>query len=380
MLSEVMIVSIVRDHVLLLVLLVAVSVAVSGAVPLCGYRAPNSDIDNLGISFSYRYHNDPYGLSERDVDEGQLLIDYSRRHDSPDFGFDVAVKNDMQISTVALSSFLINAQGNIKRYFSPDQPFFGMAGASAKSASSYKTIGLFAKLGIGYGRFTDVTPLAKAIEIDAYLLEQGAIKSHLEESDLEGLAHEIDNIDKYESIDALLKGLQEIIDSSLLLRPSGLNALNIYRMAQIVQDNSHPRYCGGSFSVGLGYELIDPMQESNDLLATASVDYAFTTTPKAQFLLRGNFSGAYDFLRTNQMDITTSYDYIVADWLAASVAYSFSRETWDGVPTDKHALSLDVTFTPVKDANIVLSMHFAHEPYFLEWKQEITFQIGMKLL
>jgi len=380
LLSEVMIVSIVRDHVLLLVLLVAVSVAVSGAVPLCGYRAPNSDIDNLGISFSYRYHNDPYGLSERDVDEGQLLIDYSRRHDSPDFGFDVAVKNDMQISTVALSSFLINAQGNIKRYFSPDQPFFGMAGASAKSASSYKTIGLFAKLGIGYGRFTDVTPLAKAIEIDAYLLEQGAIKSHLEESDLEGLAHEIDNIDKYESIDALLKGLQEIIDSSLLLRPSGLNALNIYRMAQIVQDNSHPRYCGGSFSVGLGYELIDPMQESNDLLATASVDYAFTTTPKAQFLLRGNFSGAYDFLRTNQMDITTSYDYIVADWLAASVAYSFSRETWDGVPTDKHALSLDVTFTPVKDANIVLSMHFAHEPYFLEWKQEITFQIGMKLL
>jgi len=83
----------VRDHVLFLVFLVLVSVAASAAVPLCNYRTPNSDIDDLGISFSYHYYNDPYGLSERDIDAGQLLLDYSRRHESPDFGFDVAVKN-----------------------------------------------------------------------------------------------------------------------------------------------------------------------------------------------------------------------------------------------------------------------------------------------
>jgi len=369
-----------RDYVLFLVLLVLVSVAASAAVPLCDYRTPNSDIDNLGISFSYHYYNDPYGLSERDIDAGQLLLDYSRRHDSPDFGFDVAVKNDMQISTVALSSFLINAQGNIKRYFSPDQSFFGIAGATGKSASYYKTIGLSAKLGVGYGRFTDVTPLAKAVEIGAYLFKQGSITSHLEEIDLESLAHEIDNIDTYKSINALLGALQDIIEGSGFATPSGLNALDVYEIAQIVQDDSHPRYCGGSFSIGLGYELLDPMEESNDLLATASFDYAFTTTPQAQFLVRGNFSGAYDFLRTNQVDVRACYDYMITDLLDVSFVYSFSRETWDSVPTDKHDLSLDLTFTPVKNANIVLSMRFGHEPYFLEWKQEITFQIGMKLL
>ncbi len=375
-----MTVSFVRNHIPFLVVLAVVSLAVSAAVPLCNYRAPNSDIDDLGISFSYHYYNDPYGLSERDIDSGQLLLDYSRRHDSPDLGYDIAVKNDMQISTVALSSFLINAQGNFKRYFSPDQPFFGLAGVTAKSASSYKTIGLFAKLGVGYGRFTDVTPLAKAIEIDTYLFKQESITSHMEEIDLQSLAHEIDNADTYKSMDALLSSLQDIIEGSGFVRATGLNTLDMYKIAQIVQDNSHPRYCGGSFSVGLGYELINPMQEKNNLLATASFDYAFTTTPKAQFLVQGNFSGAYDFLRTNQMAIQTSYDYMIANWLAASAAYSFSRETWDGVPTDKHELSLDITFTPVKDASIVLSMHFTHEPYYLKWKQDITFQIGMKLL
>ena len=369
-----------RFRIVLLLLILSFSAAVSAGVPLCNYRAPVSDIYSLGIGFSYHYYNDPYGLSERDIDSGQLLLDYSRRHDSPDFGFDLAVKNDMQISTVALSSFLINAEGNVKRYFSPDEPFFGVAGATAKSASSYKTIGLSAKLGIGYGRFTDVTPMAKAVEIDAYLAAQGSITSHLEGTDLESLAHEIDNIDRYKTPKDLLDALRDIIEISRLAREGGLNALDIYEMAQIVQDDRHPRYCGGSASVGLGYELLDPMGEANDLLATASFDYAFTATPKAQFLIRGDFSGAYDFMSTNQVHVRASYDYEVSRMFDLSLAYSFSRETWDGDPTDKHDLCLDATFTPVRNASIVLSVHLSHEPYFLEWKQDVKFEIGMQLL
>jgi hypothetical protein len=350
------------------------------AASLCSYQAPNSDIYDLQIGFSYNYYNDPYGLSDRDIDAGQFLIDYSRRYDSPDFGFDINVENNMQISTVALSSFIINAEGNLKRYFSPDEPYFGVAGIMGRSASSYRTIGISARLGIGYGRFTDVTPMAKAVEIEEYLFKQEAITSHLEDPDLESIAHEIDNLDHYESINALLAALQDILEGSRLLSPSGLDALHIYDMAQIVQDDTHPRYCGGSVSVGLGYELLDPMQEANDILATGSLEYAFTTTPKAQFLIGGNFSGAYDFLNTYQMDVRASYDYMITDRLDLSFVYSFARETWGGEPTDKHHLSLDATFTPVESASIVLSVDLVHEPHFLEWKQEIKFEITMALL
>lgn len=352
----------------------------AAAASLCSYRAPDSDIYDLQIGFSYHYYNDPYSLSDKDIDAGQFLIDYSRRYESPDFGFNIDVENDMQISTVALSSFLINAEGSLKRYFSPDEPYFGIAGIAGKSSSSYKTIGISARIGVGYGRFTDVTPMAKAVEIDEYLFSQEAITSHLEGPDLASIAHEIDNLDRYESMNALLGALQDILEGSRLLSPSGLDALHIYDMAQIVQDDSHPRYCGGSFSVGLGYELLDPMQEDNDLLATGSLEYAFTTTPRAQFLISGGFSGAYDFLTTNQMDIRVSYDYLVTDTLETSFVYSFDRETWGGEPTDKHALSLDITFTPIQNASIVLSVDFVHEPYFLEWKQEIKFEIVMALL
>jgi hypothetical protein len=353
---------------------------VATAIPLCDYSSPRTSLSDLNISFSYQYHQDPYGLTDRNIDEGQLHIDYTRHFDSPNFGYDAAVANDMNISALSVSSFAMSGQGNVKWYFNPEAEYFALAGGTAKSASSYKSLGLFVKLGLGYGRFTDVTPLAKAMEIDDYLLSHGSITRHLEAIDLQSIAHEIDNINTYASVADLLSALREIIESSGVAKPSGLDALDIYEMMQIVQDNSHPRYCGGSFSLGLGYEILNPQNEPRNVLATAAFNYAFTTTPLVQFLVQGTFSGAYDFLQTNQMSLQASYDYMISRIVDIAASYSFSRETYSGTPTDEHDISLNVTFTPISAANITLSMHFVHKPYYLKWSQDISFQIGMKLL
>jgi len=361
------------------ILLVAIG-PVSSAIPLCDYSSPRTSLSDLNISFSYQYHQDPYGLTDRNIDEGQLHIDYTRHFDAPDFGYDAAVTNDMNISALSLSSFAMSGQGNLKWYFNPKAPYFALAGATAKSASTYQTIGLFAKLGIGYGRFTDVTPLAKAMEIDDYLVSHGSITHHLEAIDLQSIAHEIDNIGTYPSIADLLSALREIVESSGVAKPTGLDALDIYEMMQIVQDNSHPRYCGGSISAGLGYEIVNAQGEPRNVLATVTFNYAFTTTPQAQFLVQGTFSGAYDFLQTNQMSVQASYDYMISQILDVSAAYAFSRETYGGEPTDQHDISLKVDFTPISAATVSLELHFVHKPYYLKWSQDVSFQIGMKLL
>jgi hypothetical protein len=351
-----------------------------GAVPLCDYQSFDTDISDLDISFSYHYHNDPYGLSERDISEGELHIGYDRLYDSPDFGYDITVRNDMNISTLTLSSFLVTGEGNLRKYFTTDAPYFGIAGVSAKSASSYETIGLLVKIGIGYGRFTDVTPLAKAIKIDAYLCKKKSITAPMDQTVLKSLAYEIDNIDTYDSMTDLLASLQQIIEGPSTGELKQLDALDVYEMAQIVEDNEYTRYCGGSINVGIGYEILDPMGRSNDLLATAAFNYAFTTTPQVQFLIRGTFSGTYDFLRTNQIEVTMCFDYFISDIVSLSSEYSFSRETWDGAATDKHNLEFDLILTPIKGSNITLGFQFGYEPYFLEWSQDVKFTIGMKLL
>lgn len=353
---------------------------VTVAMPLCDYRSPRTDLSDLGMSFSYHYYNDPYGLSGQDINAGQLKIGYTHLFDSPDFGYDLSVKNDMTISVLSLSSFLAIAEGNFKRYFSPEAPYFGFAGTSGKSASSYQTIGLSVNLGVGYGRFTDVTPLAKAIKIDSYLVRKKSISNHLDDADLATIAYEIDSVATYESLADLLGVIQEFIEGTGLAKAGGLDALDIYEMTRIIEDDSYVRYCGGDVKVGLGYEILDPLGGPNDLLARAAFNYAFTTTPQAQFLAQGTLSGSYDILRTHRLEITLGYDYLITDMASLYSSYSLSREMWDGVPTDIHYLSLDLVLTPVENARVTLGMRFRHEPYFLEWCKDITLMIGMDLL
>jgi len=350
------------------------------ALPLCDYRSPQTDLSNLGVSFSYNYHNDPYGVSDQDRNFGQLEVDYSRLFDAPDFGFGVSVKNDMTISVLRLSSYLITAEGDLKRYVAPDAAHFGFAGISGKSAASYDAIRLAASLGIGYGRFADITPLAKAMNIDDYLINRKSITKHLDDLDLEAIAFEIDSIDTYDSFADLLTVVQEIIEESGLAKTGGLDALDIYEIGRIIADDDHPRYCGGDAKVGLEYELVDPFGGPSELLATAAFNYALATTPQAQFLAQGAVSGSSDILHTHQIEIRLGCDYVLTDTVSLASSYSFVRETWDGVYTDIHTVSLEAELTPIETAQVSFGLELSHEPYFLEWSTDFTLLISMDLL
>ncbi len=369
----------VRRLLLFLILLLLVKLA-AGALPLCEYRSPLTDLSDLGISFSYNYHNDPYGLSDQDRNFGQLNVDYTRLYDSPDIGFNISAQNEMTISVLRLSSYLITGEGNLKRYLAPGASFFGFAGVNVKSDSSYEAIRLAIVLGIGYGRFADVTPLAKAMNIDDYLVKHESITKHLDGLDLEAIAFEIDSIDTYDSLADLLAVLEEIIEGTGLAKAGGLDALDIYEMGRIIADDDHLRYCGGDIKLGLGYELVDPFGGPNDLLATAAFNYAFTITPQAQFLAQGTFSGSSEIFQTHQIEVSLGSDYVLTDTIDICVSYDFLRETWVGVSTDIHTISLEVKLTPIETAQVVLGMHFSHEPYFLEWSADISLLMSMDLL
>jgi len=350
------------------------------ALPLCDYRSPQTDLSNLGVSFSYNYHNDPYGVSDQDRNFGLLKVDYSRLFDAPDFGYGVSVRNDMTISVLRLSSYLITAEGDLKRYVAPDAAYFGFAGITGKSASSYDAIRLAVSLGVGYGRFADITPLAKAMNIDDYLINRKSITTRLDDLDLEAIALEIDSIDTYDLFADLLTVVQEIIEESGLAKTGGLDALDIYEVGRIIADDDHPRYCGGDAKVGLEYELLDPFGGPSELLATAAFNYALATTPQAQFLAQGAVSGSSDSLHAHQMEIRLGYDYVLTDTISLASSYSFVRETWDGVHTDIHTVSLEAELTPIETAQIVLGLALSHEPYFLEWSTDFTLLISMDLL
>ncbi len=367
-----------RRFVLSWVLVVGVGVA-GFSIPLCEYQSPLTDLSTLTLSFSYQYHNDPYGLEDYDVNEGLFGTEYVRLFDTPAFGFDVSVENEMLISTVDMSTFSLIADGNYKRYFSSEDAYFAYAGASVRSSSSFEAVGLSFNVGLGYGRFTDVTPLAKAVRIDEYLVERGSLTGHLHAVDQQIIAREIGSASSYDSVADLLAVVQQIIEGSGLVSAGGLDALDISEITQLIQERGLSRYCGWDLKFGLGYALLDP-SGGNDLLVTGAFNYASTATPKGQFLVQGSFSGPMNLLETNRIDLTIAYDFLITDFLNLSAGYDFSRETWVGEATDIHNLSLDLRLTPVDTADVVLSVSLEHRPYYLEWNIDVQLSIQMELL
>lgn len=350
------------------------------AIPLCDYRSPKTDLSNLTLSFSYEYHNDPYGLEARDISQGQFGADYVQIFDIPEYGFDVSFENAISVSSEDVSTYAVIADGNYKRYFSIERNLFAYAGASLRSSSSFQKLGLSFNLGVGSGRFTDVTPLAKATRIDDYLVDRGSLTNHLHPVDLQILALEIGSSSSFESLAELLSVVQEVIENSGMVRLGGLDALDISEITRFIQEDGFSRYCGWDLKLGLGYELLDPSGGDNDLLFSGAFNYALATTPKAQLLIQGSFSGSPEILTTNRVDITGAYDYFISSIVSANATYDFTRETWVGEPTDTHSMSLEVILSPVDTADVVIGVFLEHKPYFLEWSIDVQLSIQMDLL
>lgn len=369
-----------RRWLIAMVVILTAAAPAGFSIPLCSYRSPVTDLAELAIGFAYQYHNDPFGLPSNDINEGQFTISYVRLYDRPEFGFDVTLRNDMSVSVLDVSTYTTFADGNYKRYFANEGDSFAFAGALARSSSSFKSLGLSVNLGVGYGRFVDVTPLARATRIDEYLVARGSLTDHLHPVDLQILADEIGSLATYESLASLLAAAQDVIEGSGNVRIGGLDVLDISEISRLIQAEGFSRYCGWDVKAGLGYELLDPSGGENDLLITGAFNYAFATTPNEQFLVQGSISGPPDLIETNRADVTVAYDCLLSNLFSLTATYDFSRETWAAVPTDTHRISFDVTLAPLDTSQVTLGVVFEHRPFFLEWSVDVQLSIGIELL
>jgi len=357
------------------------------AIPLCDYYYPGlkTDIPNLEMDFSLSYHND--ADSAQGVGSGELKVDYTRFFDSPNLGSDLFAKNDIVLNPF---SFSMAAGGNIKYFFSPDKDFFGFAGADGRISSSYQTIGLEIRIGLGYGRFVDVTALAKIMRIIAYLLEREVISENPSDAEITSIAYEIANLPLtyHNSVTGLVNVIQAMIERSNSMKDAKIQEEDIQRIRDIIEDKTFVRYCGGDIKAGIGYEISDPLKEPNDFLITASLNYAltttswitFTTTSCNQFLVQASISGPYDILQNRQIKFALDYDRILSEEIRMSSSYSFAQETAEGTSMNSHCVSFRLIWVLTEKAHLTLGMRFSYEQPYNQWSTDIGLFLGMDLL
>ncbi len=368
-----------NSFILSVLLLVAIT-ATADAIPLYFFRVPRTHISDLELSFSYRFYDDRFIDDRGNLNVGNLGITYFSLFDSPRFSHNFTGEANLVLQTQDPSlMYRIIAVGNVNYFFDPQNLFFGFIGLSGRGSSAYKTMGLLVSLGAGYGRFTDVTPLAQAVRIEARLRARGSLVEPLTYANLLTIAHAIGRRYHYETIADLLVALQEIIEWTMKTCPDGLDALDLYIIAALIEDERFKRFSGWDIRFGLGFELIDPFGGERDLVAVSSFNIAFAPDPGSQLVLRGTFTGARDLLQTHSMLIRADYHYLLTELIDLSGRYTFLRDSEAGNYRHRHQIDLGIVVKLPGDTNITLNLALIHGHDYEEWSKELSIKLRMNL-
>jgi len=342
---------------------------------LCDYRSPITALTDARMSFSYRYYNDA-ATPEIDVNSGRIAVDYDQLFASPNYGFTLVGSAELTLDEFVPRGWLGQGAATFRFYPFENALIFGFGGLEASLATSQPRPGIDVRVGLGLGRFSDVTPLAKAVLIEEDLLSEGAIVDELGDDVLMGIAGVIGRKAEYETIAELVAEIESLIE---VVARVELDAHALLSIEEVVKASDPQRKCGWAVQAGVGYELIDPFGGAQNFVMTASADAAFATSPEDQFLFRASFSGPFEFLEENTLSATLSYEYVFTEESTLNVKYSFQRVKPLGLEANvTHSASLDIGFD-VDDVEMGLQVALTKEPDDPGWSIDVSISAAIDL-
>lgn len=283
------------------------AVAGGANLSLCDYVSPETSLSHMSLSFAYRYYEGAFG-TDTDVNAGKLRLDYGNLWDTRDFGYTLEAFGELSLQNLRIASGLGDALGTLRFYLEGERPVFAFGGAHLYMETGDASPGLQVNVGLGYGRFSDVTPLAKAMRIQKMLISRGTLKSALPESVLMAMAKEIGRRAEYATVadlvDALVKEVQNA--AGVLLDPRAVLAVE----DQVLVAGAR-RYCGWAAQIGIGYTVADPLDGPRDFLVTGEFDMALAPEEASQILFRARLSGPIDIFNTHRLGLTVSYENVL---------------------------------------------------------------------
>lgn len=350
--------------------------AVGAPLSLCDYHSPETSLSNMDLSFNYRYFDDP-ATGGVDVSSGGVSLGYNRLYDSPDMGFSIAGTGKVNLTNLSVTGGVGQGSGTLRYYFTQEMPVFGFGGVEGSIATGQSQPGVDLRVGLGYGRFSDVTPLAKAFRIQQGLLALGAITDRLPDDVLMAIATDIGRQVEYAETKELVAAIETLIEDA---SGATLDARALLSIEDEILATGDERYCGWAVQGGVGYELVDPFGGGRDPLLTLSADAAFAPEPGSQLLFRASASGPFNIIAENTLTVTASYDYTLSEDTTLIANYNLQRVQPLGQnATDSQAASLSVAFN-LGGANVSLQLAVTKGVGALDWSKEITIAAKMDLL
>jgi hypothetical protein len=350
--------------------------AVAAPLSLCDYHTPETSLSDMNLSFNYRYFDDP-ATEGVDVSSGRFSLGYNQLYDSPDIGFTLTGNGEVALTGFGISGGLGQGAGMLRYYLTEDMPFFGFGGVEGSLATGQPQPGLALSAGLGYGRFNDVTPLAKAFRMQQDLIALKAITDQLSDEVLMAIATEIGRQIEYAELKDLVAAIETLIEEA---SGATLNARALLSIEDEILATGDEKYCGWSVQGGIGYEVIDPFGGEKDILLTLSADAAFAPEPGSQLLFHASFFGPFNITEENTLSVAASYDYALSEDTTLIAKYNLQRvQPLAQDAADSQSASLAIAFN-LGGANVSLQLALTKGVGAIDWSKEITISATMNLL
>jgi len=350
-------------------------VAIGAPLSLCDYHAPQTSITDLKLALNYHYFDDP-AVAGVEINMGRITLNYSQLYDSPDFGFTVTGAGSLDLANFTIASGLGQGEGTFRYYLSTDAPIFGFGGTDLSYTLGQAKPEVNVSFGLGYGRFSDVTPLAKAVKIQNDLLALGAISKPLSDDTLMAVAKEIGKKAEYSTTKDLVAAIEQLIEKET---GGSLKARAIITIEDDVLATGDEVSCGWAIQAGVGYKLIDPSGGNPEPLLTISGDAALAVKPGSQLSLHANLHGPFNIAANNTLTINAAWNYPVQKGVDLIMSYQMQRVQQGGTVADSQSATFSTAFS-TGGMDVSLQLGFSKAVGATDWTRDFTISAGMDLI
>ncbi len=271
------------------------------AVDLTEYKADRSNAQVFLTGFNYHL-----GMTEGKVVShfGNLSLNFERFQATSPSSYNISFNGNLSGNFVVDTAdtaakrltYQIKWGAKYNKYLLSGKNLFGFAKLDGDALTNYDYPATRATIGIGFGKFTSATPLARALRIEEEMLGRGVLIDSLSTGMLMRFAQEL-SVEKrneykekhYYWEKEYYSALERILKESSLLHNSTLGSDGSLIIKDVLDEYISPRYYGYEGYLGVGYDLFPAYKATGRAaFATLGFDYARPLGNRAQLVEKSN--------------------------------------------------------------------------------------------
>jgi hypothetical protein len=294
------------------------------------YRVPVSSATSWRANLDYHYKRVDDSESEN---RGTFFTDYRHFYDSLRFAYsaDLRMSAD-KAGRREFYSFLSNE--NVKAYVVKGNDLF--VGGEFRRQFGSNTDGVAnAAATVGYGRFINVTPLAKAVRMEDWLLELDQLTDDLPAETMIALAQTIQREGEFRDRfgetyrQRWFEAMEDVVRESCMMKRERLDAVALLRMHEVIaRERVFDRFIGWELKAGVSANILDmPTNDAaNGRSAEATLRFAKPIGWHIQWNERA-FAASFlddDFADGYSVNVESDLSYELSDRIDLLVSHSFA--------------------------------------------------------